>query len=385
MNKISLLLMCALSCALMAGCHGKQAKKTAQTPQEKVVQVQRKPSVTPMFYSGAIKPSKVNTITSPVDGVVDSVSFSYGQIVHKGQALMKIKSSKLQNEFHQVVSSYLKSKEVFANSKVSFEGTKELYQEKIVARQEFLSEKTRVGDAKMAYLDAKFKLKELIESIPGMSAKLKKIQLDDVQNLDKIFEQRFDEVKLFAKRSGIILFPVKSSGSDGSDRELEVGGEVKKGQSLLSVGDLSSLGVEFDAGEMEINKLKAGQEVKVTTPAIQGMMLKGEIMTVAVQAKSGSGFNQNAKFPIKVKVDHIPQKWQHLIRVGMNVKIEIDLKNKAELSVPLNAVTIQNGKAKVLVQKGKERTWKNIEAGLTTVKDIGVFSGVTPGELVVTH
>lgn len=369
---------------MMVGCQSKQQKPVSH---QKVVTVSEKPSVKRLFYGGSIRPITVNTITSPVDGEVSEINFSYGQIVHKGQLLVKISSNKLQNEFHEAVSSYLKNKESYHNSKVSFNGSEQLYKEKIISRQEYTQEKTALENSEMSYLDSKFKLEQLIKSVPGLAAKVKKIDLDDIKNIRTIFNENFDEISLRAQRNGIVLFPVKKSDSDSGDKEIEVGSEMKKGQGLLSIGDLSGLGVVFDAGEMEINKLKPGQPVKVATPAIPSLVLEGNIDSVAVQAKVSSGYSDNAKFPVKIKVANIPDDVQKKLRVGMSVRVEVDLEKKPTIKVPLQAVKKVNGKTTVETYdpKTKKTHAREVDAGETSVKDIAILKGLSSGEHVIIH
>lgn len=339
-----------------------------------------------LFYSGSVKPVCVNTIISPVDGVVSKLNFRYGQTVQPGQAVLTLSSDKLQNQLHDAVSSYVKSKEAFRNSTLSFQGSSQLYKEKIIARQEYQHEKTQLENNELAYLDAQFKLSQLIKSIPGLDQKLNGVNLQEIKNVRKLFDEDFDELSLSAKQSGIVLFPVQQSGKDGGEQAVSVGAEVKKGQALLSIGDLSSLGVEFDAGEMEINRLKPGQVVQVTSPAVSAMSLQGKITSVAVQAKNTQGYNENAKFPVMVKVDTIPETFQKQLRVGMSVRIEVDLSNKPAISVPISAVHKKGKQAEVQVINAKgQQEARLVQVGATTVDSITVEKGLQEGDRVLVH
>ncbi|MCB1828014.1 MAG: biotin/lipoyl-binding protein, partial [Coxiellaceae bacterium] len=160
MKKHVILLM-AIAAVMVAGCNKSDRKPSISKMH--TITAQTRPQESRLFYSGTIKPIKVNTITSPVEGVVANVNFTYGQIVDKGQLVLHLHSEKLQNEFHDAVTTYLKNKEAFNISRSSFEGTEKLYQENIIARHEYTNENTDLENNEMSYLDAKFKLEQLIQ------------------------------------------------------------------------------------------------------------------------------------------------------------------------------------------------------------------------------
>lgn len=384
MKKILLLFLCAMTLA-GAGCN-KHSSADKGDQQTHAVVVKKTTYNNPLYFSGVIKPVKVNTVTTPVDGVVKKLNFSYGQIVKKGQKLVEISSVKLQNELHDTVSSYLKTKEAYNNSKTSFEGSTELFKEKIISRQEYFNEQNQLENHELAFLDAKFKLEQLVQSVPGLESKLKNIDVNSLESIRKIYGERLDGVSLYAERTGIVLFPVKTDDKDGSGKEVGVGAEIKKGQALISIGDLSDLGVVFDVGEMEINKLKPKQKVTVTTPAIPDMKLQGEILGVAVQSKD-SNSSEGAKFPVKVKVANIPEEFQNKLRVGMSVRLQVDFANKPEIMVPLAAITKVNGNPKITLVDPKTGNKKTVDVkpGQTTKSDIEILDGLQEGAQVLVN
>lgn len=383
MKKILCLFLCTVT---LVACNKKSSIASNSEHVHSVVAT-KKASNSPLYFSGVIKPVKVNTVTTPVDGVIKKLNFSYGQIVEKGQKIVDISSVKLQNELHETVSSYLKTKEAYNNSKTSFEGSSELYKEQIISRQEYFNEKNQLENHELAFLDAKFKLDQLIQSVPGLENKLKNVDVNSLESIRKIYGERLDSVSLYAKRTGIVLFPLKTDDKESSGKEIGVGSEIKKGQALVSIGDLSDLGVVFDVGEMEINKLKSKQKVTVTTPAIPDMQLQGEIMDVAVQSKNGSNYSEGAKFPVKVKVANIPEKFQNELRVGMSVRLQVNFANKPEIMVPLAAIKKEGGRAKVTLVDPKTGSHKTVavKPGQTTMSDIEILDGLGEGAQVIVN
>lgn len=376
-----------IAALLLSGC-GKQENNTAQTGVQKTVTVHKKPNINRFFYSGEIKPLKVESITAPEEGRVIRINFNYGQAVKSGQHIVTISSEKLQTTFHDAVTGYLKAKDSYLNNAASFEGAKELYGDQIVSRQEYMNEKSQYENSELSFMDAKFKLQKVIEMIPGLNSSIEKLTLKDLPEVKKLFTQQFENIELHSQHSGVVLYPVKTSGSnDEGDKEIIIGSEVKKGQVLVSVGDMKGISVEFEVNEVEINKIKPGLTVQVSSSAIDDMTLEGKITAVGVQAKRGNSSSEAASFPVRVEVGDISQEVREKIRVGMTAKVEIGLEGDPALMVPLKAVKNKNGKQYLMVQKNSASAIEErlVKTGRTTLTDVIVKDGVEDGEMVVVN
>src|SRR3990167_9287817 len=93
-------LLVALICIFVTSC-GQPADKDSKNGEKKIVTVQKKPNIDRFYYSGEIKPLKVESIISPEEGRVIATNFNYGQAVKVKQAVVTISSEKLQTTFHE--------------------------------------------------------------------------------------------------------------------------------------------------------------------------------------------------------------------------------------------------------------------------------------------
>jgi macrolide-specific efflux system membrane fusion protein len=82
-------------------------------------------------------------------------------------------------------------------------------------------------------------------------------------------------------------------------------------------------------------------------------------------------------------VDVLPKEIPSFMRSGMtaNVKFFMDEKNDV-LTVPNDAVKIQDGKSTVIVLQDGEQVEREIETGITDGKKIEVVSGLNEGDTV---
>lgn len=383
MNKNLKIVIVLMSMLFLASC-SEEKHDAMQQEAARVITVTEKPNVVKLYYSGTIKPIHIETVTSDVEGTVASVNFRYGQVVKKGERLMGLSSTKLEEEFHEAVKSFLKAKDQFLNSKVSFAGAKELYSAKIISRQEYVNEKSQHQNNELAFIDARHKLEQMIQSVPSADKTLEELSLRDISKIKDIFEETLDDIPVHSPENGIILFPVKKSGKDDTSKDsMEVGLEIKKGQALVSIGDLSGISIEFVVGENDINRVMPGQKVMVIINALESGKLPGVIEAVGVQAKDAGGNGDSAEFPVVVKVPKIGDKQRQHLRVGMTAKIEIDLVGAKEMMIPIAAVQNQQGKHVVTVinAQGKDEI-RVVTVGRTTLNDVVIKSGLQPGEKI---
>lgn len=371
----------------MLSC-GQKTEGDVEHGEKKIVTVQKKPNIEQFFYNGEIKPLKVEGIISPEEGRVISTNFNYGQAVVVKQPVLTISSEKLQMTFHDSITNYLKAKDSYLNNVTSFEGAKELYHDQIISRQEFTNEKSQFENSQLGFLDAKFKLEKVIKMIPGINSSIVDLTLKDLPEVTKLFKKQFEHIQLHASRPGIVLFPVKTATTtEEGDKEIVVGSEVKKGQVLVSIGDMEGISVEFDVNEAEINRIKAGLKAIITSSSIEDMRLEGKIVAVGVQAKRSGSTAESAIFPVRVEVEKIPPDVLKRIRVGMTAKVEVDIVGEPVLMVPLKAVRSKESKQFVLVSdpKTKKPQERVVQSGRTTLQDVIIKNGLKEGEQVIVY
>lgn len=396
-NKILIFFIVLLS-FFLTNCE----KKTAKQQQTQMTTITAKLQSVPtnLFYSGTINPITVNTVICPADGTVTSINFKYGQIVQGGTLLMTVSSTKLQQDYRQALTDFLKAKEDYKNTTVNFQGTQELYKAQIISEQEYLSEKEQFDSTELAYVNARENLEQTLKTIPGVpkQIELEKLSLDDFAVISRTLETHYDNVRIYAPTTGIALFPQKGGGgvSDGGDGggddgggdnngKIHVGSQVKQGQRLVDIGDLSGIATTIQVSELVINQIKPGQKVTVTIDALPNVTLNGAVTAVGAQAQS-SALSQGAlaTFPVTIEVPKLSPQQSQLVRVGMSTKIQISIQNPPQIVIPLNAVFQQNGKSMVRIidPTGNVRAVP-VVTGQTTLTDVTVTQGLKPGDQVV--
>lgn len=166
------------------------------------------------------------------------------------------------------------------------------------------------------------------------------------------------------------------------------------GKALLTVSDLSTLIVKADLNQIDVAKVKLGQNVKVTFDALPDRSYDATITKIAPASvtpdtkSSGGGQSTSAAvdvFPVEATLT----KADAAIKPGMTADVRIHIEKKEHvIALPIEAVVKESGKqyvTKVIpAEKGKQRTDKiEVKVGARNDREIQILSGLTEGDKVL--
>ncbi|OGT27005.1 MAG: hypothetical protein A3I77_00865 [Gammaproteobacteria bacterium RIFCSPLOWO2_02_FULL_42_14] len=353
---------------------------------EKVVVAKlQKPSEV-LYYSGVLQPINTFPVISPVDGNIVSMNFSYGEPVNQGRQLLVIDSKILSENYRKSVSDYLQKKQSYLTQVSSFKGEKKLYDAGVVSRNEYLMQKTTFNDAALNYFQSQYALKKILHTAGVDFESIESLSLSDTATVEKILEKHFHHLLIYAPHSGIVLFPPKSDNNSQQQQsisgKLVPGSEIKEGDLLLSIGDLSGLRATFDVSEMDIVRIHTGMNVVVTSSAFPAVILNGVVTDVSAQAKEDDTHSGISEFTVGISIPQVSKKDMESIRVGMTAKFKIALQHSAHILLPIQAVSENNGKTWVTVVQSHQLKKVEVKTGYTTPTQIEILSGIKPGDKI---
>jgi len=272
-------------------------------------------------------------------GQVVAVKRQRGEHVKKGDVLAIIESPLLVE---------LRSQLLAAKKRLNFEGInlereKKLWEEKISAKQDYLS-------AQQAFNDA-----EIIKDLA--SAKLLALGIRPetvVQGKDlAIYEIR-------SPVSGLI-----------TGRTLANGQTLKEDAEIFTIADISNVWVQITVYEKDLNFLKIGEEtvVRATASDIKG---KGTISfitpLIGVTTRTATA---------RVELDNPDGRWLP----GMYVSAEVIKENiQAPIAVTVDAIQTLGDETVVFVRNGQYFATRPIRLGSSDGKMVEVLSGLSAGE-----
>jgi Cu(I)/Ag(I) efflux system membrane fusion protein len=153
------------------------------------------------------------------------------------------------------------------------------------------------------------------------------------------------------------------------------GVNVKVGDHLIDIADLSVVWIWAEFYESELSMLQAGQQVTVTTKAFPNDRFEGRVAVI-------NPFLEQAKRTAKVRID-IPNP-DFKLRPGMYANVELGMDMGEGLTVPASAVMPTGSREIAFVDKGGGKLEPRIvELGEQIGDHYEVKSGLAEGERVV--
>lgn len=153
---------------------------------------------------------------------------------------------------------------------------------------------------------------------------------------------------------------------------------------FIQVADLRRMIVKLEIGEVDVLKLKSGQDASVTVDALPGETFAGKITFISpgvIQKQEGGGWRQSTSKKFLVKVDI--EKSDPRLRPGMTARIDILLeKHVGVLKVPLGGVFEDMGEARAYV-KGASIEERIVKLGVRNEDQAVVLEGLKVGETVL--
>ena len=142
---------------------------------------------------------------------------------------------------------------------------------------------------------------------------------------------------------------------------------------------LGSLEVHTDVDEVDIAKIKIGQETRITVDAYPEETLRGKVQEIAFvpSGKKEVGTNYRVKVKIAEPVD--------FLKLGMTSNVDFILVRKRNVSSLLRRSVLKDGKKTfVLVIRGGKVQKKVVQVGIEGEQYVEIVRGLAQGENVIT-
>lgn len=335
-----------------------------------------------LHFTGTVQPLHESTLSSPMEAVVETMHFHYGQMVKKGDVILTLNSNELQKLYNDTLTDYLKAKDSYTVAKSKFVGTQDLWDAGLLSKNNYLGEKSNLATTRVTLMQSTRKLTEMLEKMDDENAKnLSSLSLADFEKLRKILTANHNIIKLKAPSDGVLLYPPKAG--DDKNTRVTVGSTIKPGQVIALVGDLKGISVEIDVPEIDIDKIRTGMTATVSGIAFGKHQLKGKLVAVNAQASNTSNGGLPS-FTAVVEVNALTPEQQPWIKVGMSAAIELSIDSDNQLLIPIAAVKREKGNSVVTIQLAQGETQQRVVlTGPAQADSVVIESGLKAGDVVV--
>jgi len=168
---------------------------------------------------------------------------------------------------------------------------------------------------------------------------------------------------------------------NGEKRKPREGDSVFMNQPILYLPDVSKMMIKTQSREVDLHKIKLGQQGRIVVDAYPDARLTGELTfigSLATADDSGKSFEKYFQVFFKVNEE------DNRLRPGMTCRISIQVESlKDSISVPVQAVFMDDQKSFCYVKTGRgEFELRTVTTGRQNIEFVEILEGVDVGEQV---
>lgn len=185
-----------------------------------------------------------------------------------------------------------------------------------------------------------------------------------------------------ATQPGLVAYGnLNASSSSRYSDPIEEGATIRFRQTVLTIPDMSQMGVSVNIHESQVKKVRIGQPVLIRVDAEPGKILEGRVAELALLPDSGSSrYTPNLKvYPASIHI----QGTHNWMKPGMNAKTEIIVDQLADVMfVPVQSIEVQDDQHYCYVSMDSGLSRRSVVTGLFNDEFIEVREGLEFGEKV---
>lgn len=348
--------------------------------------------------TGKIQPEIEVKISSEVSGEIIELPIKEGQVVKKGDLLVRINPDLYTSGLNRSVASLSGSKAglsqadaQFAEAKANYDRNKTLFDKGIISRSDW-------DKAVSSYAVAQATKQSAYYNVQSAAATVNEAK----DNLGR--------TTIYAPADGTI----SSLGVELGERVL--GTQQMTGTEILRVANLNNMEVEVDVNENDIVKISVGDSARVEVDAYLKKEFKGTVTSISNSASADLTADQVTNFKVKVRI--LKESYADLtegkpvsyspFRPGMTATVDIITKRKENVvAVPISAVVVKSDTAAtvkpvvmaedgqaptpksdkkfecVFVKDGDKAKIRVIKTGIQDDTNIEISSGLKKGDVVI--
>ncbi|MGQ7946352.1 efflux RND transporter periplasmic adaptor subunit [Flavobacterium sp. WC2509] len=351
--------------------------------------------------TGKIQPEIEVKIASMVSGEIIDLPIKEGQVVKKGDLLVKINPDLYTSGLNRSVANLSGSKAGLSQSDASYTEAKANYERNKTLFEKGIISKSDWDKAVSSFEVAKANKKSAYYNVQSASASVNEAK----DNLGRTV--------IYAPADGTISVLNVELG------ERVLGTQQMAGTEILRVANLNNMEVEVDVNENDIVKIKVGDLANVEVDAYLKKQFKGVVTSISNSASSTLTADQVTNFKVKVRI--LKESYKDLVvgkpvsyspfRPGMTATVDIITTTKANVvQVPISAVVVKSDTTAVkpsqmggpdedekkvapksdkkleciFVKVGDKAKIRIIKTGIQDDTNIEVVTGLKKGEVIIT-
>ncbi|QED38069.1 efflux RND transporter periplasmic adaptor subunit [Antarcticibacterium arcticum] len=340
--------------------------------------------------TGKIQPETEVKLSSEVSGEIIELPIVEGQLVEKGDLLVRINPDLYQSSLQRsraglqnVRAGHAQAEASLREAKANYDRNKVLFDRGVISKAEW-------DKIVAAYEMAQASTNAAYYSMQSAAATV----TEATDNLSR--------TSIYAPMRGTI------SRLDVELGERVVGTQQMAGTEIVRVANLANMEVVVDVNENDIVKISVGDSTIVGVDAYLKREFKGVVTEISNSAVEGLTADQVTNFKVKVRI--LESSYTDLLegrsenyspfRPGMTATVDIITRKKNNvIGVPISAIVIKNdttsGAKKtagpvdqkfetIFVKEGNRAKLRVVTTGIQDNRNIEILTGLKEGETVIT-
>lgn len=297
-----------------------------------IANVEQRTVVETVSATGKIQPEVEVKISSEVSGEIIALPVKEGQVVKKGDLLVRVNPELYVSGLNRSKSGLSNTKAglnqadaQFKEAKANYERNKKLFDKGVISRSEWEKSVAAFEGAQAAKQAAYYNVESATATVS-----------ESKENLGK--------TAIYAPIDGTI------SKLDVELGERVLGTQQMAGTEMMRVANLNNMEVEVDVNENDIVKIEIGDSAKVEVDAYLKKEFKGIVTSISNSASTALSADQVTNFKVKVRI--VKESYADLLkgkpsnfspfRPGMTATVDIITERKENIvAVPISAVVMR--------------------------------------------
>lgn len=194
-------------------------------------------------------------------------------------------------------------------------------------------------------------------------------------------ERQLRACTITATTSGLVAYGNLNASYNNYSESIQEGATIRLRQTILTIPDMTQMGVSVKVHESQVKKVRIGQPVLVKVDAEPGKILHGKVAELAVLPDSASSrYTPNLKvYPCTIHIEGT-HPW---LKPGMNAKVEIIIQQLADVMyVPVQSIEVENDQHFCYVESDGKLERREVTTGAFNDDFIEVQNGLHTGDTV---
>jgi HlyD family secretion protein len=301
-------------------------------------------------------------VKSKVSGKIRSLHVQEGDTVLRGALLARVEPDMAQaRTVATLKSGYGRAKVNRDRARQDYERDLELHDAGHISDEELRLSKDDYDIARIEYQSA-----------------LEQMELAEEDGVSMDLDAETQEIlNIVSPASGSVILVEVEEG------EIVTSGAVSytSGTTIMTVADLSKMQIKAGVNEVDVGKIRFGQDVVIDVDAYPNIKYSGLITHIAPAARDDQGVKI---FDVEIDIVDSDEK----LRPGMTANIEIQGDHKTDiLTVPVEAVFKKQGRYVAYVMDGSEDepVEREVVTGISNISAVEIVEGLEEGETVTLY